>query len=119
EDLFLSDWVCEQAWRQLQIIKERCVDITVAVGLPFQLDGSTYNAVAVLSDQTVLGLTAKQNLARDGVHYEHRWFDEWPSGRIVNHVMHGETFPVGDIIFVRDGIRFGFEICEDAWRKDK
>lgn len=119
EDLFLSDWVCEKAWDQLLIIKEQCVDITVAVGLPFQMDGNTYNAVAVLSDRTILGLTAKQNLARDGVHYEPRWFTEWTPGRVVEHAKRGETFPVGDIIFERDGIRFGFEICEDAWRKDK
>ncbi len=118
EDLFLCDWVHERAWQEFLLIREKCVDITVAVGLPFRMEGVTYNAVGVISDQKILGVTLKQNLARDGVHYEPRWFDEGLAGSVVEQTRHGETFPVGDIIYTLNGIRFGFEICEDAWRKN-
>ena len=119
EDLFLSDWVSEKAWEELLKIREKCHDITVAVGLPFRIDGITYNAVCVISNKAILGVTFKQNLARDGVHYEPRWFDEGVPGKIFQCTRGDETFQVGDIIYTLEGVRFGFEICEDAWRKSK
>src|SRR5688572_21105055 len=73
EDLFLSEWVPERAWKELLIIRAQCDQITVAVGLPFRMNDITYNAVCVISDRKILGVTFKQNLARDGVHYEPRW----------------------------------------------
>ena len=27
----------------------------------------------------------------------------------------GKLYPVGDIVFEVEGIRLGFEICEDSW----
>jgi NAD+ synthase (glutamine-hydrolysing) len=119
EDLFLSEWVPERAWQELLAIREKCDGITVALGLPFRLDNSTYNAACVISNRKILGVTFKQNLARDGVHYEPRWFDEGQPGKVIDHVRGNERFPVGDIIYTLEGVRFGFEICEDAWRKDK
>jgi NAD+ synthase (glutamine-hydrolysing) len=117
EDLFLSEWVAERAWEEVLTIKEKCDRITVAVGLPFRLDEITYNAVCVISNRKILGVTFKQNLARDGVHYEPRWFDEGQPGKIIECQKGDEKFQVGDIIYSLEGIRFGFEICEDAWRK--
>ncbi|MEJ7658445.1 MAG: hypothetical protein WKG07_01875 [Hymenobacter sp.] len=32
--------------------------------------------------------------------------------------MEGESWPLGDLTFEHQGVRFGFEICEDAWRAD-
>ncbi len=127
EDLFLSNWVTEKAWEQLYIIKEECDDIIVCVGLPVHIKGITYNGIAVIDNKKILGITLKQNLARDGVHYEPRWFDAWPAGEtaeilpdiqnLKSKIYH--PIPVGDIIYNAKGITFGFEICEDAWRKDR
>jgi NAD+ synthase (glutamine-hydrolysing) len=117
EDLFLSEWVPERAWEEVLKIKDTCEHITVALGLPFRLHDITYNGVCVISDRKILGVTFKQNLARDGVHYEPRWFDEGQPGQIVECQKGGEKFQAGDVIYSVEGIRFGFEICEDAWRK--
>ncbi len=119
EDLFLSEWVAERAWKEVLIIKEKCEHITIAVGLPVSINKITYNGVCVISNRKILGITLKQNLARDGVHYEPRWFDEWEQGQVINFKKGDEQFQVGDIIYQVEGIRFGFEICEDAWRKKK
>jgi NAD+ synthase (glutamine-hydrolysing) len=119
EDLFLSDWVSEKAREQLSEIKRICDDIVVCVGLPWRMDGITYNGVCVIENKKILGVTLKQNLARDGVHYEPRWFDAWPAGKVVQVQSDGELFPVGDVIYQTLGITFGFEICEDAWRKNR
>jgi NAD+ synthase (glutamine-hydrolysing) len=117
EDLFLHEWVAERAWKEVQVIKEKCDGITVAIGLPFRMNDITYNAVCVIGDRKILGVTLKQNLAKDGVHYEPRWFQEGKPGQLTECNRDGETFSVGDIIYAVEGIRVGFEICEDAWRK--
>jgi NAD+ synthase (glutamine-hydrolysing) len=118
EDLFLSEWVPERAWQELQTIRQECEGIAIAVGLPFRHNSITYNAVCVISNKKILGVTFKQNLARDGVHYEPRWFDEGVPGQVINCERNGERFQAGDITYTLDGIHFGFEICEDAWRKE-
>lgn len=119
EDVFLSDWLSAKAWVHLQEIIPHCENITVCIGLPIRMDGITYNGACVISNKKILGITLKQNLARDGVHYEPRWFDAWPSGLVKEIVVQGETVSVGDLIYEVSGIKFGFEICEDAWRKEK
>ena len=119
EDLFLSDWVAEEAWRQTKLIAAQCADITVIVGLPVRWDGVTYNGACIISDRVIQGITLKQNLARDGVHYEPRWFDAWLANEQRTIDYDGESVPVGDITYHLEGIHFGFEICEDAWRKAK
>ncbi len=119
EDLFLSDWLAAKAWKHLQEIIPLCENITVSVGLPIRLKGITYNGACVISNQKILGITLKQNLAKDGVHYEPRWFEAWPSGTTMQIDIEGQTVWVGDLMYEVQGIRFGFEICEDAWRKEK
>ncbi len=119
EDVFLSDWLPERAWKELLYIKDFCKNITVAVGLPIRIGDVTYNGACVISDTKILGITLKQNLARDGVHYEPRWFDAWQSNSVIEVTRGEEKISIGDLIYEVEGVRFGFEICEDAWRKEK
>lgn len=118
EDLFLSDWVPQRAWQQLLHIRQFCDDITVGIGLPIRLGKLTYNGACVIRNKEIVGITLKQFLARDGVHYEPRWFDPWPANKVTEIVSGKVTIPVGDIVYESEGIRFGFEICEDGWRNE-
>jgi NAD+ synthase (glutamine-hydrolysing) len=117
EDMFLSEWLPKKAWQQLLSLTEYCSEITVCIGLPVRLKGITYNGVCIISNKKILGITFKQNLANDGVHYEPRWFEEWKPGEVTT--LEGDYLDVqaGDLIYEAEGIRLGFEICEDAWRK--
>ena len=117
EDLFLSDWLSEKAWKVLLSLVDYCDDITVSIGLPVRVNGVTYNGACVISDKKILGITLKQNLAKDGVHYEPRWFEEWPANEIITLGDLYQHTQAGDLIYEAEGVRFGFEICEDAWRK--
>lgn len=119
EDLFLSNWLSAKAWQHLQAIIPHCNNITVNVGLPIRINNITYNGACVISHQKILGIALKQNLARDGVHYEPRWFDAWTPGVVKEIEIREQKINVGDLIFEVHGIKFGFEICEDAWRKEK
>ncbi|WKZ58432.1 MAG: NAD(+) synthase [Cyclobacteriaceae bacterium] len=119
EDVFLSDWLSESAFEQLLKLKEHCADITVNIGLPLRIDGRTYNGSCVVHNKEILGITLKQNLPNDGVHYEPRWFTPWQAGKVITLTRQGVTFQAGDLIYESNGIRFGIEICEDGWSKEK
>jgi NAD+ synthase (glutamine-hydrolysing) len=118
EDVFLSDWLPERAWTEVLKIRSHCENITVALGLPVRIAGVTYNGSCVISNKKILGITLKQNMARDGVHYEPRWFNPWPANKVSEITRDGEKIRLGDVTFEVGGIHFGFEICEDAWLKD-
>lgn len=117
EDLFLSDWLSERALVEIQKIVKYTEDITVCVGMPVRFGGITYNGACVISNKKILGITLKQNLARDGVHYEPRWFNAWIPGQIKELFIGDQAIQVGDLIYCVEGISFGFEICEDGWQK--
>jgi len=116
EDLFLADWVSDTAWATLLQILPETKGIMVCIGLPIRIDNYTYNGVAVVRNQEILGITLKQNMARDGVHYEPRWFEAWQPHLIKEIKKENQSILVGDITYECKGVSIGFEICEDAWR---
>ncbi len=119
EDLFLSDWLSQTAWQHLLKILPACGNIIVCMGIPIRINRITYNGVCVIKDKEILGITLKQNLAKEGVHYEPRWFDAWPAEKVIEITEGDQKIRVGDLIYESHGILFGFEICEDAWSKNR
>ncbi|RNI30824.1 NAD(+) synthase [Rufibacter immobilis] len=118
EDLFLSEWVSVECFERLLEIKEWCEGVIVCVGIPIRLNNTTYNCACVIRDKEILGFTAKQFLANDGVHYEPRWFSSWVPDTVEQFEAMGQTYQIGDIIYEHQGVKFAFEICEDAWRNE-
>jgi NAD+ synthase (glutamine-hydrolysing) len=119
EDLFLSDWLSERARQEVLKYINYTENITISVGLPIRIGNITYNGACVISNKKILGVTLKQNLANDGVHYEPRWFEPWLPGKVVDIHIGDQTVQAGDLTYSIHGITFGFEICEDAWRKTR
>ncbi|GHM99037.1 NAD(+) synthase [Cytophagales bacterium WSM2-2] len=115
EDVFLSEWLSKKAFQKLTEIALHCEDISVYVGLPVRIDGITYNGAALIHNKEILGITLKQNLPRDGVHYEPRWFVPWKPSETKEIKMGNQKISVGDITYDVHGIKVGFEICEDGW----
>ncbi|ACB74333.1 NAD(+) synthase [Opitutus terrae] len=115
EDAFHAPFVHQTAWTELNIIAGETTGMAVAVGLPVMHQNSVFNCACLLVDGVIAGFVAKKFLAGDGIHYEPRWFKPWPSG--VQHELRvdGRSYPFGDVFFDLDGLRIGFEICEDAW----
>lgn len=109
---YVSEWAMDLL---LQRIAPETESIAVTVGLPLQFAGATYNAICVLAEGALLGFVLKQNLAGDGIHYEPRFFKAWPTGLVEGLEVAGQVYPIGDLIFELNGVRIGFEICEDAW----
>ncbi len=115
EDAFLMPNTIERVEEMLIKLVDYTSDIVVCVGLPWRHNHALFNVAAVLVDGALIGLVGKQHLAGDGLHYEPRWFTPWPKGEVVTIQCMGEEVLLGDLFFEVGGIRFGFEICEDAW----
>jgi NAD+ synthase (glutamine-hydrolysing) len=119
EDMFISQWLCKTALNKLTQIVPLTEGLMTCIGLPVVFEKKTYNCIAIIQDRELKGIYAKHNLANDGVHYEPRWFYSWPYGDIKKINIEGNLIDIGDISITIQGIRTGFEICEDAWREDR
>lgn len=115
EDAFFNEYVLKRSLQSLKAIMEASSGITVSVGLPMEYENCLYNAVCLIHDGQLLGFVAKQELPGDGIYYEPRWFKPWQEGKQVRYRWEGKEYPFGDLLFQIDGVRIGFEICEDAW----
>ena len=115
EDMFLSPAVWQTAWDMLLKIVPNTPNMVVSVGLPLYVTNGVYNVACVVADRQIVGFVPKQHLAGDGLHYEPRWFRAWPAETISRYHRDDNSWPIGDLIFECDGVRLGFEICEDAW----
>jgi NAD+ synthase (glutamine-hydrolysing) len=120
EDAFFMAGVQDMAFSQLERVAALTAGMVVAVGLPIYHEKALYNAAALLADGKIVGFTAKQFLAGDGIHYEPRWFKAYPGGdvdELERTAADGtvKRYPLGDVVFDIGGVRIGFEICEDAW----
>ncbi|MHB9132239.1 MAG: NAD(+) synthase [Armatimonadota bacterium] len=115
EDAFHAPGTRRMARQVLQEILPATAGMIVSLGLPVLHQNGLFNTACLVADGQILGFAAKQHLAGGGLHYEPRWFKPWPTG-VVSHVeFDDERYPIGDLYFDCGGIRFGFEICEDAW----
>ena len=119
EDAFHSAGIIKTALKYAQTIARESRGIVVSFGLPLSVAGAVYNVAALAAHGKLVGFVGKQNLAGDGIHYEPRWFKPWPRGVVTSLHVDGRDIPVGDIYFDIDGIKVGFEICEDAWVADR
>lgn len=116
EDAFHMADTHRRAWESLCDLLPETRGMVVAFGLPVLHRNALFNCVALGVNGSLVGLVAKRFLAGDGIHYEPRWFKEWPAGIREQHVASdGLEVPMGDLYFEVGDIRLGFEICEDAW----
>ena len=116
EDAFHMPSLHRMAWRILHEIAPATAGMVVSVGLPVMHQKGIFNFACLLVDGKIAGFTGKRFLAGDGIHYEPRWFKPWPEGVVAEMEDDaGAKYPCGDLYYEVGGIKFGFEICEDAW----
>lgn len=131
EDMFHARHVEDEAVSLVKKILDETstLDVFFNLGLPLTMEGKKYNCNAFCHKGKILGIVPKKRLAKDGVHYESRWFAEWKKKEVEeldypsldNHMKTSTYF--GDIIFELSefgkGCRVGFETCEEAWVPDR
>ena len=116
EDLFLTKDIFDKSWKSLLLIaKQAPEELLCAIGMPLYYREKPYNALAIIYKREVRGFYLKQNLAKQGVYYEPRWFEAWPAARQEKFVRAHIRCPIGEWLLQHKGYTIGFEICEDAW----
>lgn len=115
EDMFLAEHLHSRAIEVVNSLRPETRGIMVNLGIPWAHNGRRYNCAVIVCDGQLLGIVAKKHLDNSGVHYEQRWFHEWPVGKQSSVSIAGSSVPVGDVIFSLDGIKIAYEICHDAW----
>ncbi len=115
EDAFFAPGLQQQAFAALQALLPETRGMVVSFGLPLYHEKALYDAACLVVDGAIVGFVGKRFLAGDGIHYEPRWFKEWPAGErdVLEH--DDGAWPIGDLVFDVGDVRIGFEICEDAW----
>ncbi len=119
EDIFFNPHIHEKALEVLFNLIPQTKNIITAFGLPMMFQGNLFNCTAVVANGKLVGLVPKKNLAREGVHYEPRWFKAWPAKLIREIEIHKISYPIGDLHFDFEGLKIGFEICEEAWASNR
>ncbi|HET8859728.1 NAD(+) synthase [Marivirga sp.] len=120
EDVFLSDWLWKKTFKTLtEKILPFAPNLAFTAGFPFKFEDKMYNCVAFCKNGEIQYIIPKQNLAKDGVHYEPRWFNEWEIGKQSKVNVNDIDIPIGDYVIDYANFKIGFEICEDAWRTDR
>ena len=117
EDMFLHPDTGHRSLKLVAELARECGDEVWVLGLPFWHEEQLYNGVAVLNRGKIRAITAKCHLARDGIHYEPRWFHAWSAGEKSTIEIDGESVPIGTLSYSVNGLPFALEICEDAWVK--
>src|SRR5262245_49418561 len=80
EDAFFAPGLQEEAFALLESFVPETKGMVVSFGLPLYFEKALYNAACLVVDGRIAGFVAKRFLAGDGIHYEPRWFKEWPAG---------------------------------------
>jgi NAD+ synthase (glutamine-hydrolysing) len=112
EDMFLFRETWDKSLQSLFDLLPETRGLVTILGLPLRVGGSTFNAVAVVADGDLLGFVCKQHSGFSGANYDARWFAPWPAHSRFELELNGQSFPVGDLTFMFDGVRLGVEFCD-------
>jgi NAD+ synthase (glutamine-hydrolysing) len=115
EDTFSSIHTARRSLMALEHLIQETEGMTVVFGLPIYHRSSMWNCAAVVQNQKVLGINPKKILAREGIHYESRWFRPWPFHRVDAISLFGQNVPFGDVTYQLGNLQLGIVICEEAW----
>ena len=117
-DMVLQKKLLSDSERALAWLMEQTADIPTIgiVGLPVVFADRLYNCAAVFGQGQLWGIVPKCYIPNYGEFSELRW---WVSGygikdRTIRFA--GQECPFGaDLMFDKNGVEFGVEICEDMW----
>lgn len=122
-DLFFQQSLLKSALCGMRKIIEtsKKIDTVIAVGAPILFEDKLYNCAVIIHKGSVCGIVPKTFIPNHSEFKEKRWFASAADLKsdIVNSRALGLAedydIPVGSIIFDANGVKLGFEVCEDLW----
>lgn len=120
-DLFFQQALISATAEGIKNLTDNSENIIIAVGAPVDVDGRLYNSAIIISGGRICGIVPKTFIPNYGEHSEKRWFSSALNAKtsVISSSVFGINdeydIPFGNIIFNADGVKIGFEICEDLW----
>ena len=117
-DLFFQSHLYDEQLKALDLIlqESKKLDLIIALGIALKHANKLYNCAIVLQRGKILGIVPKSYIPNKQEFYELRHF---VSGKeIQNETLSllNQEVPFGiDLLFQKDLLCFGVEICEDLW----
>ena len=99
EDLLLREDFLNETEKQVALLAELAINISIVIGSPLRENNNLFNAAFFLSEGKISNTYKKQILPNYKEFDEKRYFKSGSSNEI----------------FIDKGIRFGISICEDIW----
>jgi len=94
-------------------------DILLVLGAPVIHDGVKYNTMIFISNNEIILIRPKINLADDGNYREARWFTSWAKEGLENFQLKGfnkqNKTKIGIAIVNCNGVKVAAEVCEELW----
>ena len=120
-DLFFQQTLINSSNSGIAKLIEKSENIIIAVGAPVAIDSCLYNCAVIISNSRIIGIIPKTFIPNHAEQNEKRWFVS--ATEINKAAVDSKIFgikecydiPVGSLIFDADGVKLGFEICEDLW----
>lgn len=129
-ELCITGYCCQDLFRQKLLLEAsesavmmlldftRKLDIISIVGLPVAVGDLLLNCAIIIQQGQVLGVVPKEYLPNYGEFYEKRWFASSQDLRPQEVRIAGNKVAIAAdarLFETCDGVKFGVEICEDAW----
>ena len=122
-DLFFQQTLLKSALCGINKIAEESENsnAVIALGAPISIEGKLYNCAVIIYKGMICGIIPKTFIPNHGEFKEKRWFASAADLRtdFISSLTLGAKedydIPVGSIIFDANGVKLGFEICEDLW----
>ena len=117
-DLFFQQNIYSAQTEALKAIlnASKEIETVIVIGFALRWNNRLYNSAAVLQKGEILGIVPKSYIPNKQEFYELRHFVSGKDIKRQTVNILGQEVPFGtDLIFSRDLLRFGVEICEDLW----
>lgn len=118
KDLHNNQKILADTERAIELVAQSTKNrgVTTVIGAGISWMNGVYNVGVVCSGGEIVGVVPKSYLPNYGEFEEKRWFREGLNIQGQTAKLNGKDVPFGtDLIFDKDGNRFGIEICEDLW----
>ncbi len=119
-DLFHNRALLDEARKAILKIARQTsgLDMVIAVGAPVAVSTTLYNCAVIIYRGSIRAIVAKSYIPNYNEFYEERWWSEAPASPVPSGFIGSDNNNVeisaGTILEI-DGVRIGFEICEDLW----
>ncbi|KAH7707703.1 Protein QNS-1 b [Aphelenchoides avenae] len=118
-----TEWHSWECLREIVEESKKLKDLVIITGLPVRFKVGLYNCLATVCNGRLVYLYPKGSLCDDDIYRETRYFVPWRRGReVIEYSLDPEfgfeqkTVPFGGgFIESADGIKIGFELCEELW----